>query len=83
RAAHILVPDEAVADSAIDRIKAGENFGEIAQELSSCPSKDKGGDLGWFKRGQMVEEFEHACFENEAGTLVKVRTKFGWHVVSV
>lgn len=50
--------------------------------MSSCPSKDKGGDLGWFKKGQMVAEFEAACFENDPGTIVKVQTQFGWHVVS-
>ncbi|CAM9617924.1 unnamed protein product [Discosporangium mesarthrocarpum] len=83
RAAHILVSDEKAADAALARIKSGENFGEIAQDLSSCPSKEKGGDLGWFKRGQMVAEFEEACFGNDAGTVVKVRTQFGWHVVAL
>jgi PPIC-type PPIASE domain len=38
---------------------------------------------GWFRRGQMVPEFESACFDNEAGALVKVKTQFGWHVIAV
>lgn len=50
--------------------------------MSSCPSKEKGGDLGWFKKGQMVAEFEAACFGNDPGTMVKVQTQFGWHLVS-
>lgn len=81
RAAHILCADEAAADAALGRVKAGENFGDIANDVSSCPSKEKGGDLGWFKKGQMVAEFEAACFDNDEGTLVKVQTQFGWHVV--
>lgn len=81
RAAHILCADEEAANAALERIKTGENFGQIASEVSSCPSKEKGGDLGWFKKGQMVAEFEAACFENDPGTIVKVQTQFGWHVV--
>lgn len=81
RAAHILCADEEAAEAALTRIKAGEQFGDVAADMSSCPSKDKGGDLGWFKKGQMVAEFEAACFENDPGTIVKVQTQFGWHVV--
>lgn len=69
------------ADAALARIKGGENFGDVAGDMSSCPSKEKGGDLGWFKKGQMVAEFEAACFGNEPGTIVKVQSQFGWHVV--
>eukprot|EP00611_Tribonema_gayanum_P019294 TRINITY_DN3318_c0_g1_i1.p1 TRINITY_DN3318_c0_g1~~TRINITY_DN3318_c0_g1_i1.p1 ORF type:complete len:323 (-),score=79.68 TRINITY_DN3318_c0_g1_i1:166-1092(-) len=82
-AAHVLVPDESLADTAMDRVVAGEAFAGVARELSTCPSKDQGGDLGWFKRGQMVPEFEAACFTNEAGAMVKVKTQFGWHVIAV
>lgn len=82
RAAHVLCPDEEAAEAALTRIKAGEQFGDVAADMSSCPSKEKGGDLGWFKKGQMVAEFEAACFENDPGTIVKVQTQFGWHVVS-
>lgn len=82
RAAHVLCADAEAAEAALARIKAGEQFGDVAADMSSCPSKDKGGDLGWFKKGQMVAEFEAACFENDPGTIVKVQTQFGWHVVS-
>lgn len=81
RAAHVLCADEEAAEAALTRIKQGENFGEVASDMSSCPSKEKGGDLGWFKKGQMVAEFEGACFENDPGTIIKVQTQFGWHVV--
>ncbi|CAN0325285.1 unnamed protein product, partial [Ectocarpus sp. 13 AM-2016] len=81
RAAHVLCADEDAAEAALTRIKSGEQFGDVAADMSSCPSKDKGGDLGWFKKGQMVAEFEAACFENDPGTIVKVQTQFGWHVV--
>lgn len=82
RAAHILCADEEAADAALVRIKNGDQFGDVAGEASSCPSKEKGGDLGWFKKGQMVAEFEAACFGNDPGTIVKVQTQFGWHIVS-
>ena len=81
RAAHILCADDEGAEAALTRIKAGEQFGDVAVGMSSCPSKEKGGDLGWFKKGQMVVEFEAACFENDPGTIVKVQSQFGWHVV--
>lgn len=81
RAAHILCADDESAEAALTRIKAGEQFGDVAAGMSSCPSKEKGGDLGWFKKGQMVAEFEAACFENDPGTIVKVQSQFGWHVV--
>lgn len=83
RAAHILCADDESAEAALTRIKAGEQFGDVAAGMSSCPSKEKGGDLGWFKKGQMVAEFEAACFENEPGTIVKVQSQFGWHVVAL
>ncbi|CAM9526240.1 unnamed protein product [Ectocarpus sp. 12 AP-2014] len=83
RAAHVLCADEDAAEAALTRIKSGEQFGDVAADMSSCPSKDKGGDLGWFKKGQMVAEFEAACFENDPGTIVKVQTQFGWHVVAL
>mmetsp|Transcript_17091 Transcript_17091/g.25281 ORF Transcript_17091/g.25281 Transcript_17091/m.25281 type:complete len:279 (-) Transcript_17091:30-866(-) len=83
RASHVLLSDESLADSIMQRIKDGESIADLAKEFSNCPSKKDGGDLGWFKKGQMVPEFESACFDNEAGSLVKVKTKFGWHVIGV
>ena len=59
--AHILVKTEKEAQSVLERLKNGEKFTNIASEVSLCPSKKRGGDLGTFGRGRMVREFEQAC----------------------
>ncbi|MDD3136587.1 MAG: peptidyl-prolyl cis-trans isomerase [Methanoregula sp.] len=84
RASHILVKTEADAQRMIKRINDGEDFAAVAQRFSSCPSGKKGGDLGWFGKGQMVPEFEQVAFENEPGKVVgPVKTQFGYHVIKV
>lgn len=61
-----------------------DDFAERARELSQGPSASKGGDLGWFKRGQMVPEFEEAAFAmNDNDTSNAVKTRFGWHIIRV
>ncbi len=82
-AAHILVKDERKANDLKKKIDAGEDFGTIAKKWSDCPSKKKGGDLGWFGKGDMVPEFESAAFNAKAGDIVICHTKFGWHVIKV
>ncbi|MDD3232620.1 MAG: peptidylprolyl isomerase [Candidatus Methanomethylophilus sp.] len=83
-AAHILVKNEELAKKIKADIAAGKNFGELAKKYSTCPSKKKGGDLGWFRRGQMVKEFENAAFAAKKGDIVgPVKTEFGWHVIKV
>jgi protein-export membrane protein SecD len=73
------------AQGIITRINEGEDFSELAKELSEDPgSKDQGGELGFAGRGMMVPEFEKAIFEDlEAGeyTLEPVETQFGYHIV--
>jgi len=65
-----------------DRIKAGEAFEAVADELSDCPGR--GGDLGWFPRGQMVPEFDAVVFALDAGAISAVfRTPFGFHIAKV
>ena len=54
RASHILVKDKRLADELLRRIKQGASFEALARENSTCPSKSKGGDLGWFGPGKMV-----------------------------
>ena len=67
------------------RLDAGEDFAALALELSDDPgSKTRGGDLGFFSRGQMIPEFENAAFDAQPGDLVgPVRTDFGYHLIEV
>ncbi len=82
RAEHILVKNKAQADQLYLRIKKGENFESLARQYSTCPSKSKGGDLGWFSEGQMVREFENEVKRMGVGSISKpVRTQFGFHLI--
>lgn len=85
RAQHILVPDEMAAQAVLERMNWGDSFEALAAELSTDPgSKDTGGDLGWFPRGVMVEEFEETAFRLAAGnTSEPVKSRFGYHVIRV
>ncbi len=84
RAKHILVKDEAKCQSVLEEIIAGKAFEEAAQSYSTCPSGQKGGDLGEFGKGQMVKEFEDAAFAAEIGHVVgPVQTQFGYHLIKV
>ena len=84
-ARHILVNSEEEALGLIAKLKEGADFGELAKEFSTGPSGPKGGDLGYFGRGQMVPDFEAAAFNLEIGTFSSkpVRTQFGWHVIKL
>lgn len=84
-ARHILTETQAEADAVLERLDDGEDFGEIAQEVSVDPgSGERGGDLGEFGRGQMVPEFEQAAFDAEIGEVVgPVESQFGFHVIEV
>lgn len=82
RASHILVKDKETAEKIYERIRKGENFQSLARQYSTCPSKSKGGDLGWFKEGQMVAPFEAAVRRMGSGTISRsVRTQFGYHII--
>jgi peptidyl-prolyl cis-trans isomerase C len=83
RCAHILVEKHSQANNILERLNKGEKFSELAKEFSLCPSKKRGGDLGWFSRGQMVKEFENAAFGLEKGKITQesVKTKFGYHII--
>ncbi len=64
------------------RARGGENFAELAQNYSEGPSKDSGGDLGFFDRGSMVPAFDTAVFTMNAGDVSEViKTRFGYHVI--
>ena len=80
--AHILLRTEKDAKAVLDRLKKGEKFANIAKEVSLCPSKNRGGDLGTFARGKMVKEFEKTAFALQKGQISPItKTKFGYHVI--
>ena len=82
RASHILVKDQATALRLYERVRKRESFESLARQYSTCPSKAKGGDLGWFSEGQMVRPFEDAVRKMGTGTVSKpVRTQFGFHII--
>lgn len=83
-AAHILLNSEKDAANVMNRISKGEDFAALAKRFSKCPSKSKGGDLGWFGKGQMVPEFEEAAFSVPQGSVIgPVKTEFGYHIIFV
>jgi peptidyl-prolyl cis-trans isomerase C len=84
RASHILVPTEKQALELKRKIDEGEKFHKVAKRFSTCPSKEQGGDLGFFGKGQMVPEFENAAFGAKAGKVAgPVKTQFGYHLILV
>ena len=84
QARHILVGKQELAEELKKRIDAGEDFSALAEEYSECPSKKRGGDLGWFGKGAMVRPFEVAAFSAAEGAVVgPVKTEFGWHLIYV
>ncbi len=84
KARHILVATEAEAKALI-LAATPQNFAQLAREKSVGPSKDNGGELGWFRREAMTPEFAKVAFNTPAGTVAQapVQTQFGWHVVLV
>jgi len=84
QARHILVGKKELAEEVKKKIDDGEEFSNLAEEYSECPSKKRGGDLGWFGKGAMVRPFEVAAFSAEEGEIVgPVKTEFGWHIIYV
>lgn len=86
-ARHILVADQAIAVTVIERLNSGEDFAVLAKELSTdTGSAQNGGDLGWFGSGAMVAEFEAAAFalENPGDyTTTPVASDFGFHIIQL
>lgn len=83
-ARHILVESEALCLQLKTRIEAGADFADIARSSSSCPSRMQGGDLGAFRPGQMVREFDEVVFSGEINKVLgPVRTQFGYHLIEV
>lgn len=83
-ARHILLDTLEDAEAALTRLADGEDFAELARELSTGPSGPNGGDLGCFERGMMVAPFEEAAFEAVVGEAIgPVETQFGQHLILV
>lgn len=81
-AAHILVDNEDKAKEIAQKLDEGADFEELAKEHSTCPSSERGGDLGSFGRGQMVPEFDEKVFAMKDGTISEpVKTQFGYHII--
>ncbi len=96
RVRHILVrvPEEATepeeqeflrrAEQSLERIRAGEDFAQVASDVSDDPSARTGGDLGWLRKGRMVRALDDAVFQaSEGEVLGPVRSPFGFHVIEV
>ncbi len=82
-ASHILVKEEDEALQIIEKLKIKSEFSKLAKTYSIGPSKKNGGNLGWFRSGQMVKEFEESVLKLKKGKITKkpVKTKFGYHII--
>jgi len=85
KASHILVATEELANDVKAKIVAGEDFAELAKQYSTDEStKELGGDLGFFAKGDMVKEFEEVAFSLEVGLVsAPVKTEYGYHIIKV
>ena len=86
-ARHILLASEAQANDVIKQLQGGADFAKLASSLSTdkASAAQNGGDLGWFKQGDMLPEFSAAAFSMGKGEISKkpVQTRYGWHVIQV
>jgi peptidyl-prolyl cis-trans isomerase C len=86
-ARHILLPTEAAANDVIKQLHGGADFATLAKKLSTDKetAAQNGGDLGWFKKGDMLPEFSNQAFSMKKGEISAkpVHTTYGWHVIQV
>jgi len=72
------------ASRAVSRLAAGDDFAKVAKDVSDDPTKSRGGEVGWVRRGQLLPELDGAVFELKAGDYSKsIRTRYGFHVMGV
>lgn len=91
KVSHILVPEDDTATlatirealSAADDTSTPGTFASLAAQYSTCPSGKSSGDLGWVQVGQMVADFEDACFRSAPGDLVECSTEYGKHFIYI
>jgi len=85
-ASHILLKDKPAAEKVKKLLDSGTNFAQLAKKHSICPSAKKGGDLGEFRKGDMVKPFDQAVFKNgseDKDYLGPIKTRFGYHLIQV
>ncbi|MBT8142202.1 MAG: peptidylprolyl isomerase [Gammaproteobacteria bacterium] len=83
-ARHILVETEDQCNQLKTEIEGGKDFAEVAMLHSSCPSGQRGGDLGEFGPGMMVPEFDKVVFAGDLGMVHgPVKTQFGYHLLEI
>ena len=81
-ALHILLKTEKQANEILAMLNKGKPFAVLAKKYSTCPSGKKGGDLGEFRRGQMIKQFDDVVFKKPILTVHgPVKTKFGYHLI--
>lgn len=84
KTSHILVDEKEEAENILKEINGGLSFEDAAKQYSRCPSKDEGGDLGFFEKGRMVPEFETAAFGMEMDEVSSpIKTQFGYHIIKL
>ena len=84
RASHILVNSKSEAIQLKQKISKLKEFQKLARKKSTCPSSQKGGDLGWFRKGMMVREFDNAVWSIPLATTSEpVKSQFGYHLIWV
>lgn len=72
------------AEEILEKVKKGADFAVLAKASSACPSASKGGDLGYFEKGQMTPTFEEAAFDLNVGDISDiVETEYGYHIIKV
>ena len=84
KASHILTSTQEEAEKAKGELDRGAEFAAVAQEYSKDLTKDRGGDLGYFSKGQMIPEFEKTAFGLNIGqTSGIIKTRFGYHIIKL
>jgi len=85
-ASHILVKSERDAKHLKQQLSKGADFATLAKKHSACPSAKKGGDLGEFRKGAMIKQFDQAVFaagSEDKPFLGPIKTRFGYHLIQV
>lgn len=81
-ARHILVKTREQAEALKAKLDKGADFGKLAKQHSTCPSRKRFGDLGEFRRGEMVKPFDDVVFKKPVLQVHgPIKTKFGWHLI--